>query len=70
MNHKEYGVTSEGVNVFLDVGLRNVLGIDPTQEPFTVRSACPNRQMLPFWFLTFTTNILFVLSLDQTHWWP
>lgn len=40
INHKEYGVTSEGVNVFLDVGLRNVLGIDPTQEPFTVSVAC------------------------------
>ena len=36
INHKEYGVTSEGVNVFLDVGLRHVLGIDPTSEPFTV----------------------------------
>lgn len=37
INHKEYGVTSEGVNVFLDVGLRRVLGIDPNTEPFTVR---------------------------------
>lgn len=36
INHKEYGVTSEGVNVFLDVGLRNVLGVNPTDQPFTV----------------------------------
>jgi glutamate dehydrogenase len=36
INHKEYGVTSEGVNVFLDVALRRVLGIDPKNEPFTV----------------------------------
>ena len=45
INHKEYGVTSEGVNVFLDVGLRHVLGIDPKSQPFTVSFAmsrsCP-----------------------------
>lgn len=37
INHKEYGVTSEGVNVYLDVALRRTLGIDPTNEPFTVK---------------------------------
>jgi len=37
INHKEYGVTSEGVNVYLDVALRHVLKIDPKQEPFTVK---------------------------------
>ncbi len=36
INHKEYGVTSLGVNVFLDEILR-YLGIDPTHEPFTVK---------------------------------
>lgn len=36
INHKEYGVTSEGVNVFLDVAL-NAIGIDPRSEPFTVK---------------------------------
>lgn len=36
INHKAYGVTSEGVTVFLDVALRAV-GIDPTSEPFTVK---------------------------------
>lgn len=36
INHKEYGVTSEGVTVFLDVALRHV-GIDPTAQPFTVK---------------------------------
>jgi len=30
-------VTSEGVNVFLDVALRQVLGIDPTKDSFTVK---------------------------------
>lgn len=37
INHKEYGVTSEGVNVCLDVALRRTLGIDPTKEPFTIK---------------------------------
>jgi len=36
INHKAYGVTSEGVTVFLDAALRH-LGIDPTREPFTVK---------------------------------
>ncbi len=34
--HKEYGVTSEGVIVFADELLRT-LGIDPDNEPFTVK---------------------------------
>lgn len=37
INHKEYGVTSEGVNVFLDVALRQVLNIDPNRDSFTVK---------------------------------
>lgn len=37
INHKEYGVTSEGVNVFLDVALQRALGIDPKKESFTVK---------------------------------
>mmetsp|Transcript_27688 Transcript_27688/g.66694 ORF Transcript_27688/g.66694 Transcript_27688/m.66694 type:complete len:1242 (+) Transcript_27688:257-3982(+) len=37
INHKEYGVTSEGVNVYLDVALRATLGIDPKTQPFTVK---------------------------------
>jgi glutamate dehydrogenase len=36
INHKEYGVTSEGVNVFVDNVLR-YLGIDPRKETFTVK---------------------------------
>jgi glutamate dehydrogenase len=36
INHKQYGVTSEGVNVFLDVALRAV-GIDPQKQEFTVK---------------------------------
>jgi len=36
INHKEYGVTSEGVNVYLDVALRH-LGKDPTKEPFAIK---------------------------------
>jgi glutamate dehydrogenase len=36
INHKVYGVTSEGVNVFLDVALR-ARGIDPRKQPFTVK---------------------------------
>eukprot|EP00984_Skeletonema_dohrnii_P004225 scaffold1493_cov104-Skeletonema_dohrnii-CCMP3373.AAC.1 len=37
INHKEYGVTSEGVNVYLDVALRHVLKIDPKQESFSIK---------------------------------
>jgi len=36
INHKEYGVTSEGVTVFLDVALKHI-GIDPRSQPFTVK---------------------------------
>ncbi|MCH2162746.1 MAG: NAD-glutamate dehydrogenase, partial [Phycisphaerales bacterium] len=36
INHKTYGVTSEGVNVFLDLALQSV-GIDPHSQPFTVK---------------------------------
>ncbi|EEC49283.1 predicted protein [Phaeodactylum tricornutum CCAP 1055/1] len=37
INHKVYGVTSEGVNVYLDVALRHTLGINPKDAPFTVK---------------------------------
>ncbi len=36
INHKDYGVTSEGVNVFLGVMLEAV-GIDPRTRPFSVK---------------------------------
>jgi len=36
INHKEYGVTSEGVVVFLDTALRAV-GINPDSDTFTVK---------------------------------
>ena len=36
-NHKEFGVTSEGVVVFLNVALKKSLGIDPKTTPFTVK---------------------------------
>jgi len=36
INHKEYGVTSEGVNVFLD-NMLGELGIDPQKESFTIK---------------------------------
>ncbi|MEB3298724.1 MAG: NAD-glutamate dehydrogenase domain-containing protein [Candidatus Sericytochromatia bacterium] len=36
INHKEFGVTSEGVNVYLEHGLR-YLGIDPAKDTFTVK---------------------------------
>jgi len=36
INHKEYGVTSEGVNVFLEVALKSFKNIDPHKQPFTV----------------------------------
>jgi len=36
-NHKEFGVTSEGVVVYLDVALKATLGIDPSKAPFTLK---------------------------------
>ena len=36
INHKDYGVTSEGVNVFLDIFLK-AQGIDPKSQSFTVK---------------------------------
>lgn len=36
INHKEYGVTSYGVNVFLHQTLLQ-LGIDPQKDPFTIK---------------------------------
>lgn len=36
INHKEYGVTSEGLNVFLETTLR-FLGINPREQEFTVK---------------------------------
>jgi glutamate dehydrogenase len=36
INHKVYGVTSEGVNVFMEVGLSNI-GINPRIDPFTIK---------------------------------
>jgi len=36
INHKVYGVTSEGVAVFLEVGLK-ARGIDPRTQPFTLK---------------------------------
>lgn len=36
INHKEYGVTSEGINVYLDVALRHVLKKNPKEESFTI----------------------------------
>jgi len=36
INHKEYGVTSEGVAVFLDVALRNQ-GINPNEQEFSIK---------------------------------
>lgn len=36
INHKEYGVTSLGVNVYMEALLRYI-GIDPTKDPFSVK---------------------------------
>lgn len=36
INHKQYGVTSEGVNVFLENTLR-YLGINPKETPFSIK---------------------------------
>lgn len=36
INHKAYGITSEGVTVFLEVALREQ-GLDPSHDPFTVK---------------------------------
>src|SRR5690606_5660747 len=35
INHKAYGITSEGITVYLEVALRQA-GIEPKTDPFTV----------------------------------
>ena len=37
INHKHYGVTSEGVTVYLEAALKAILGIDPRSRPFTIK---------------------------------
>eukprot|EP00980_Cylindrotheca_fusiformis_P007187 scaffold1514_cov118-Cylindrotheca_fusiformis.AAC.7 len=37
INHKVYGVTSEGVNVYLEVALQQTLNINPREQPFTIK---------------------------------
>jgi glutamate dehydrogenase len=37
INHKEFGVTSEGVNAYLEVALRRALSIDPKNQAFTIK---------------------------------
>jgi glutamate dehydrogenase len=36
INHKQFGVTSEGLNVFLEVALKTI-GIDPRRQSFTLK---------------------------------
>lgn len=36
INHKEYGVTSEGIAVFLEEALRET-GVDPREQPYTIK---------------------------------
>ena len=36
INHKEYGVTSLGVNVYMEALLK-FIGIDPSKDPFTIK---------------------------------
>ncbi len=37
INHKEYGVTSEGVAVYMESALNHALGINPRKDPFSVK---------------------------------
>jgi glutamate dehydrogenase len=37
INHKEYGVTSEGIVIYLKMALKRVLGINPYTTPFSVK---------------------------------
>jgi glutamate dehydrogenase len=37
INHKHYGVTSEGVAVYVDVALKSCLNLDPKVKPFTIK---------------------------------
>ena len=37
INHKEFGVTSEGIVVYLESALKNLQGIDPRKTPFSVK---------------------------------
>jgi glutamate dehydrogenase len=37
INHKEYGVTSEGVAVYLESALKHILNLNPRTQPFSVK---------------------------------
>jgi hypothetical protein len=54
INHKEFGVTSEGVVVYLDVALRSVLKINPNKWvhrlPYLLFCSVLFCYVLPSWF--------------------
>jgi len=59
INHKEFGVTSEGVNVFLRTALL-ARGIDPKKQPFTVKiTGGPDGDV--------AGNMMRILSRDYGH---
>jgi len=47
INHKEFGVTSESVNRYLDAALRHVSNIDPNNESFSVKMTGGPGKSLP-----------------------
>ena len=69
-NHKEFGVTSEGVNTFLRVALQE-RGIDPFNQPFTVKMTGGTNgdvagNMLKFLNRDYNGNALIVGIADGT----
>lgn len=76
INHKEYGVTSLGVNVYMEEALK-FLGIDPTKDSFTVKmSGGPDgdvagNQMFNFYrFYPTTAKLLATIDVSGTIYDP
>lgn len=76
INHKEFGVTSYGVNVYLEQALL-FLGIDPKKDPFTIKisggpdgDVAGNEMFNLFKFYPKTAKLLAVTDVSGTMYDP
>jgi glutamate dehydrogenase len=76
INHKEYGVTSLGVNVYMEETLK-YLGIDPTKDLFTVKMSggpdgdvAGNQMLNLLRFYPYTAKLLATIDVSGTIYDP
>ncbi len=72
INHKEYGVTSFGVNVYMEEVLK-YMGIDPKKDPFTIKmtggpdgDVAGNEMMNLYRFYPKTAKLLATIDISGT----